>query len=275
MMKTSMIDLSENIPLLKYKNLSYYRKISHFTTTRRGGISSGNYEALNLSIYSGDDPMNVEENRHLLSTDRNIYPENLIIPYQVHGDEISILSSDFQNYSKEEKNSFLSGVDALITDLSGFCIGVTVADCTPILLYDPEFNVVAAVHAGWRGTVKRIVQKTVCRMCQSFGSDPKNIVAAIGPCIGKDAFEVGDEVFDAFKSEGFPMDEISFFNDGASKYHIDLAKANEFCLTEGGVLASNIESAGICTFTSSDLFFSARKLGINSGRFISGIMLNK
>lgn len=130
----------------------------------------------------------------------------------------------------------------------------------------------AAIHAGWRGTVECIVGKALQTMRNTYGTDGKDIIACIGPGISLDAFEVGNEVYQAFKQAGFEMSRISRKED---KWHIDLWEANRLQLLEEGVLESNIEVAGICTYQSVEHFFSARRLGIRSGRILSGIMLHK
>ena len=166
----------------------------------------------------------------------------------------------------------LEEVDALVTHLPGFCICVSTADCIPVLLYDKEKQVVAAVHAGWRGTVGRIVENTLQVMKKVYNSDGKDIIACIGPGISLDSFEVGDEVYQAFEDAGFDMPRISRKE---NKWHIDLWEANRLQLLECGVCEENIEVAGVCTFQSYDMFFSARRMGIHSGRILSGIMLYK
>ena len=268
-------NLQGKIELLTYRNLSAFSNIFHFTTTRKGGVSHENYEALNLSPFSGDCLSDVLTNQRILTDYLQISHEHLIIPYQIHKDRIKIIPDNFKSYSAQEKNEFLYGVDALITNISGFCIGITTADCTPILLYDSEKKVVASIHAGWRGTVKSISEKTVLLMQSQFACCPENIWAAIGPCIGETVYEVGDEVFLAFKENGFPMNEISFFNEQTKKYHINLTKANTFSLIKAGVPVNHIESADVCTFNNAETFFSARKQGIQSGRFLSAIMLKE
>lgn len=263
----------DKINLITYKNLSEFPRILHFTTTRRGGVSEGNYSSFNQSIYSGDDEKNVFNNRLILANHLEIQANQIIVPYQVHEDIIQVIPSDFHSYTDEKKVTFLTGVDALITNFPDFCIGVTTADCVPILLYDPEKNVIAAIHAGWKGTVKSIAEKTVVKMQQQFGCNPQDIRAAIGPCISKDVFEVGTEVYDAFQKSGFQMNEISFFNQETEKYHIDLVEANNFSLLKVGLRSNHITSANMCTFLNDRTFFSARKLSIHSGRMLSAIML--
>ena len=172
------------------------------------------------------------------------------------------------------KNQELQGVDALITRTPGCCICISTADCIPILLYDKEHHAIAAVHAGWRGTVRHILAHTLRRMQATCGTEGKDIIACIGPGISFASFEVGDEVHEAFRAEGFPMEQISAWKPETHKYHIDLWKANHLQLSDFGVPSRQIETAGICTYRQHEDFFSARRLGIKSGRILSGIMLN-
>ncbi|MEG2945146.1 MAG: polyphenol oxidase family protein, partial [Bacteroidales bacterium] len=148
---------------------------------------------------------------------------------------------------------------------------VSTADCVPVLLYCPKRQVVAAVHAGWRGMVKRIISKTVCRMVEQFGCDSADIRAAIGPSISPEAFEVGAEVALAFEEAGFGSAVLP--SPIAGKAYIDLWHGAKSDLLAAGVLTENIETAAICTWQQHDRFFSARRLGIRSGRISSGIML--
>ena len=152
------------------------------------------------------------------------------------------------------------------------------ADCVPILLYDPECRVVAAIHSGWKGTVQRISQKTLFLMKQEFGCCPENIRAALGPAIGPASFQVGEEVVQFFKEQNFPLDEIWSFRPGFSSvpmvdgHHIDLFKANRWLLEEAGVPAACIQVAGIDSYTD-PAFYSARNEGMDCGRTISSIKL--
>jgi YfiH family protein len=154
--------------------------------------------------------------------------------------------------------------DAVITDKPGLCVCVKTADCIPVLLYDERQRIVAAVHAGWRGTVARIVQKTIEQMKPL---NPKDLHAIIGPGISLEWFEVGDEVYEAFKVEGFPMERIA---KRMGRWHIDLWDANRWLLEQMGV--EDIYIQGTCTRGSMD-FFSARRETINTGRNYNGIFI--
>lgn len=157
--------------------------------------------------------------------------------------------------------------DAVITDVPGLCVAVKTADCVPVLLYtDGEAPIVAAVHAGWRGTVARIVQKTLEKMalCDKFTSFSE-CHAIIGPGISQESFEVGDEVYEAFQEAGFPMGRISSREE---KWHLDLWEANKWLLEEMGV--KDIYVSGIDTMTSPE-WYSARRETINTGRNYNAI----
>ena len=147
-----------------------------------------------------------------------------------------------------------------------------------ILLYNPKSRVVAAIHSGWKGTVQRISQKVLFVMKSEFGSDAADVRAVLGPAIGPDSFQVGEEVVQFFKEQNFPLDDIWSFNPGytgvpmADGHHIDLFKANRWLLEEAGVPAASIQVAGIDSYLD-QTFFSARREGISCGRTVSVIRL--
>ena len=207
------------------------------------------------------------------STQRDaILPYPVTQGHQVHGSRVAVVGKS--RMTREE----LDGYDAFITSLPGVAIGVRTADCVPVLLYDPVKQVVAAVHAGWKGTVLHISQRAVAVMQQQFRCNPADLKAAIGPAIGPDSFQVGEEVATRFKEAGFPMNEIwSFQGAGNGRpmsggHHIDLFKANRWLLEQAGVHAGNIQVCGIDTFTT-DAFFSARREGVQCGRIINSIKI--
>ena len=243
----------------------------YFTTTRQGGASVGNYASFNLSPFSGDQPVHLEENQQVLCRKLGIDAEKLIIPYQTHGTEIRVIDKTFFLLSASEKTLYLHGVDALITKLPRVCIGVTTADCVPLIFFDTHKKVVAVAHAGWRGTCCRIAEKTVRVMMEQFDCKADDILVTVGPSISVDVYNVGSELVETFQNEGFDTDEI--FVEKGEKLHLDLWKANRQSLLKAGILPQHIEIAGICTYTKHDQFFSARRLGIKSGRMLSGVMI--
>lgn len=254
-----------------------------FSTMRGGGYSRGAYATFNANAYCGDDERHVARNRALLCGELGLPAENLIIPHQVHGDRVLKVDARFFAGDGDARRSALEGADAVMTDLPRVCVSVSTADCIPVLLHDGVHHVVAAVHAGWRGTVLRIAETTLAAMHETYGTNPSDVRAVIGPGISLDAFEVGDEVYEAFSLAGFPMDAVArrFPVRSAAhasvpdKWHIDLWAANRLSLERAGVCAARILQAGVCTYTHSDRFFSARRLGIRSGRILNGIFLTE
>lgn len=199
-------------------------------------------------------------------------PYPVIQGHQVHQNKVAFIERP--GMTREE----LEGYDVFVTTLPGVAIGVRTADCVPVLLYDPVKRVVAAVHAGWKGTVAHITQKTVDMMSLKYGCQAADVRAVLGPSIGPESFQVGEEVAEHFKSARFPMDDIWFFQgkgDGgpmSGGHHIDLWKANRWLLEQAGVQPENIQVCGIDSYTD-DSFFSARREGYQCGRTINSIML--
>ncbi|HEY5571095.1 MAG TPA: peptidoglycan editing factor PgeF [Bacteroidales bacterium] len=261
--------------LLGYNLLKPYPGIVHFVTTRSGGCSKGNYDSLNLTSYTGDDPSHVAENRRRLCHALDIKENRLILPYQTHSTNLLNIDAVFLALSEEEQHTKLQGIDGVITALPGICVCVSTADCIPILMYDREHDIVAAVHAGWRGTVQKIAVLALQKMGTLFGTRPEELIVGFGPGISQEAFEVGPEVFDTFKTAGFPMAHITQWHAGAGKYHIDLWEANRWQLLQAGIPDSQMECAGLCSWKHEEKLFSARRLGIKSGRTLSGIMIRK
>lgn len=253
--------------------------VAAFSTTRHGGCSTGNYASFNINRYCGDDEQHIVRNRKMLSRFLGVSDDRLIMPHQTHQTDVALIDETFLMLSDAGRQELLEAKDALMTDICGVCIGVSTADCIPVLLYDEAHHAVCAVHAGWRGTVQRIVLKTLDRMSACYGTQPSQVVALIGPGISLDSFEVGDEVYEIFADEGFDMSAISrrypiMGENNGQKWHIDLPASNRLQLLEAGVPQQRVLMSSVCTFKQSDDFFSARRLGINSGRIFTGIMMS-
>ena len=251
-----------------------------FSTMRQGGVSVGNYASFNANHYCGDLPAHVAANRQLLCQRLSIEEKHLIVPHQTHDTRTMIIDESFLAQPASLQHDMLEGIDAVSTSIPGVCVCVSTADCIPVLIYDDSLHAVSAIHAGWRGTVSRIVEENIRVMTEHYGCSPAHLHAIIGPGISFRAFEVGDEVYDTFSLNGFDMSAIAAELPTAdtsfkrkTKWHIDLPLCNRLQLISMGVKPENIFSSGICTYSSSDRFFSARKLGIKSGRILNGIMM--
>ena len=236
-----------------------YENLLAFSTTKK------TFENL-LPRFTGDSPQIFQKNREQLAKILGIEVGQLIFPRQTHTNYVVELSSIPQKEIKE--------TDALITNKPGICLCVQTADCVPILLFDPIEKVVAAVHAGWRGTVKKITEITAHKMKMNYGTSPENILALIGPSIGPAIYEVGEEVVKEVQ-KNIPQAEKTLQKNSKGKFHFNLWEANKQLLLNCGIKKENVEIAGKCTFTENKKYFSARRDGIHTGRMVSGIMLRK
>jgi YfiH family protein len=250
--------------LYRFKNLSQFSAINHFVSTRNGGVSTGEKASLNLSFKVGDDEKCVLQNRQILANKIGIPASHLIFPEQTHTAHVQIVK-------EVNLTSVFDNTDALITNLKGVCVSVMSADCVPILLFDKEKNVVAAIHAGWRGTVSGIVGNTISLMKSEFNCDASKIMAAIGPSISADIYDVGAEVIAAVEAIVGTTDGI-VTHKANGKGMLNLWEANARLLQKSGVMAQHIEVSGICTYKHYDQFFSHRK-SPETGRFAAGIYL--
>lgn len=252
---------------MKIPSLQYYHiaeGLTAFSSMRKGGYSTGRYGEFNINRYCGDSDEAIRKNREALCRLLDITNDRLLMPHQVHKAEIAVIG--------EQLDIDLEGYDALMTNVEEVCIGVSTADCIPVLLYDPRQRAVCAVHAGWRGTVMRIVELSIARMTEVYGTNPADLIAQIGPGIHLESFEVGDEVYQAFEDAGFDMNSIS---KKYEKWHIDLPECNRLQLISAGVPESQVSVSPVCTYMQSDTYFSARRLGIESGRIFTGIILRR
>lgn len=252
---------------MKIPSLQYYHiaeGLTAFSSMRKGGYSTGRYGEFNINRYCGDSEEAIRRNREALCGLLGITDDHLLMPHQVHKAEIAVIG--------EQLDVDLEGYDALMTNVEDVCIGVSTADCIPVLLYDPRQRAVCAVHAGWRGTVMRIVEQSIARMTEVYGTNPADLIVQIGPGIHLESFEVGDEVYQAFEKEGFPMESISRKYE---KWHLDLPECNRLQLIAAGVPESQVSVSPVCTYMQADTYFSARRLGIESGRIFTGIILRR
>ncbi len=234
-----------------------FLKLIAAESTRHGGVSPAPFASLNLGINTPDDLANVDENRRRFFAAIGATASRFASSHQVHGTEIL--------YTTEPGR--FEGYDALITDQPGLLIGVTVADCVPILIYDAKNQSVAAIHAGWRGTVGGIVSKTMDAMQQRFGTLPEHCYAYVGTCIDECAFEVGPDVADQFAPEFKHADST------IGKSYIDLKAANARLLTDFDVPLAQVEISPFSTVLHNDRYFSYRAEQGQTGRMLAVIGL--
>ena len=251
------------VDFYRFKQFELYPHCIHAVTTKK---SLEPYE-FSLALHTGEEAKSIIKNRQkvssLLSSDGRL---DFIVANQTHSDHVKIISEKESKGWKALEEA-VADCDALITDKKGVMLTILTADCVPVLLYDTKREVIAAVHAGWKGTQKKIVAKTVQKMVEVFGSGPKDIIAGIAPSIGQCCYEVGKDVAEHFFD--IPEALVSV----GEKYMLDLPLINKKQLMDTGVNDSNIEMSGICTACEADRFFSYRKEQGCTGRFMSMIAM--
>jgi len=247
--------------------------VKHAFTTRLGGVSSGIYESLNLSVNSGDDIEAVRKNHKILGDALGFNPKDATYAVQVHSDHVLVAGEHTRGMWYEKEADYAA--DALISKDNP--IMVFGADCLCTLIYAKDVNVCAAVHSGWKGTVCKILSKTVSILTDEFGATPENIFCAQGPCISKCCFEVQGDVYAQFKT-AFSDVADRHITHTKSGYMVDLKAFNLHLLTECSIPVSNIDVCPYCTSCHSELFWSHRKTrgkrGVQGGLIIpQGVLL--
>lgn len=225
--------------------------LAHGFTTRTGGVSEGAYTSLNLTRSRGDAPDRIAENRNRVR--RALGLDHLVLATQVHGRTVVRID-------QPPKGEMPAGeADALITDQPGLGLVCQTADCTPILLFDPGHQAVAAIHSGWRGTVQNIVAATVDAMGEAYGSRPADLVAAIGPSISPANYRVGPEVIAEFETAFDDLAGIVSPRDGEGGAQLDVGLACHRQLLDAGIPGAQIDRSPLCTYAEEERLFSARR----------------
>ena len=237
-------------------------------TTRHEGVSRPPYNSLNLGLNTDDSIHNVQGNRSILARAFGTSLEQLLTVTQVHGTDILVVDSPNQDVT----HFFKIECDGIITNQAGIMIGVGIADCVPIILFDPVKRVAAALHAGWKGTAAGIVRKGIAAMADDFGSRTGDIVAAIGPAIGPCCYEVDGPVHSAFANDKEIWNQVSS-ETSKEKWKLDLAAAVRLQLIDCGLAAEKMETSQQCVCCTQELFFSYRRDKGETGRHLGFIML--
>ena len=235
--------------------------VPHGFSTRVGGVSEGAYASLNLGLTTGDAPDNVQRNRRLLLDAFGVDETQVCALQQVHGNTVVEAKPSWHTIE----------ADAAVTNEPDLLLVINTADCLPVLFYDPETRSIGAAHAGWRGTVQHIAAEVIGEMRERYGSSPSNIRVALGPCIQQAAYQVGEEVKNAFDENGFPSSVYKVDDEG--RYRLDIPAANRFSLVNTGIKADHIHSLTDCTYSEPERFFSHRRDGLRRGSHWSVIKL--
>lgn len=268
--------LEENtdyVPYLEYPMLKDTGIVRHGFSTRLGGVSEGYYASMNLSFDRGDKKEAVAENFRRIGEALGVRCEDMVLSRQTHTTNVRIVTDADRGKGITRERDY-TDVDGLVTNVPGICLVTSYADCVPLFFVDPVKKVIGLSHSGWRGTVGKIGRKTVELMHERFGSDPADILAAVGPSVCMDCYEVSGDVIEKFK-EAFPencWDQL-FYEKPDGKYQLDLWKANELIFQESGILPEHIAVTNICTHCNSDILYSHRAAGDKRGNLCAFLAL--
>lgn len=259
------------ITYLCFDNLQKQPKLCHFVSTRNGGCSTGKFGTLNLSIKLEPNPKCAIENRRRLFKAVGLTMNKMTVGSQTHSCNVATIEKQMVGLGAEDFQSALPDTDALITSLPDVAIAVLVADCTPILLFDPRRRAIGVIHAGRMGTIHGVAKRTVEEMVAKFSTNPADLIVGIGPSICPRHYLVSDDAqqqIRAARNETF----LVHMPDGALSF--DLWAANIAQFINAGVTPENIELSQLCTYENAELFFSERRDGKPTGRFCVGICMN-
>ena len=250
---------------LSYPLLEKTGLVKHGFSTRIGGVSDGIFNSMNLSFSRGDDENCVRENFKRMATAIGVESDSLVFAAQTH-------TTNVRKVTMEDKGKGMvipldyQDIDGLITNEHGICLTTFYADCVPLFFVDPVHKAIGLSHSGWRGTVGKMGKETLRRMKEEYGTEANDVIAAVGPSICQECYEVSEDVIDKFK-EAFDEKYWNdlFYQKENKKYQLNLWKANEIILIEAGVLEENIAVTNVCTNCNSDILFSHRATGGERG----------
>ena len=243
------------VPFLSYPMFEETGIVNHGFSTRFGGVSKGCYATMNISTTRGDDPEAVAENCRRMANALGVEVEDFTYTQQTHTTNVVVVKA-------EDKGKRFAETDGMITNVPGICLVTFYADCVPLYFVDPVKKVIGLSHSGWRGTVGKMGKVTVEKMTTEYDCNPKDILAAIGPSICQDCYEVSEDVIDCFKEkfDEHLWDDL-FYQKENGKYQLNLWEANHQIFLESGISEEHIAVTNVCTHCNPDVLFSHRTTG--------------
>ena len=261
------------VPYLSYPLLEQTGIVHHGFSTRLGGVSKGYCSTMNISTTRGDDPEDVRENIRRIAAAIGVQTESMTYTHQVHTTNVAVVREEDRGRRFEE-------TDGMVTNIPGICLVTFYADCVPLYFVDPVKKAIGLSHSGWRGTVGKMANVTVEKMQDIYGSNPEDILAAVGPSICRDCYEVSEDVIEQFRINYDEKIWPALFyqkesQKGTKKYQLDLWKANEQNLLESGIIPEHIAVTNLCTCCNPEILFSHRILGWNRGNLSAFLALKE
>lgn len=259
-----------SFPILENTNI-----LKHGFSTRIGGVSEDIYKSMNLSFARGDKPERVKENFKKMAKAIQVETKDMVFSNQTHSTNIKLVQGSDCGNGIERPNDF-ENIDGMITNEKGVCLVTFYADCVPLFFVDPVQKAIGLSHSGWRGTVGKIGERTIQAMCENFGSKPKDIIAAIGPSICQDCYEVSDDVVEEFRNVFAKKDwEELFVPKEGEKYQLNLWQANKKILQNAGIQKENLAVSNLCTCCNEEMLFSHRASQGKRGNLAAFLVLGE
>ena len=261
--QTRSLRSGSDVKVIAFRKLRETGLVDHFFTTREGGVSEGIYRSMNLSFTLGDDETRVKENFRRIAEVLGAGPEDIVCTDQTHTTNVRVATAEDAGKGITRERDY-ADVDGLITNVPGLVLAAFASDCVPVFIVDPGKRAIGLVHSGWKGTVGRIAGAAIALMTEKYGTDPADLICAVGPSICADCYEVSEDVAERFcgvfsRAEGDILSKNGKTDEkGAPKYQLDLWRANVRVLTDAGVRPENIAVTDVCTCCNDSLLFSHR-----------------
>ena len=266
---------ANGVPYLYFPALEETGCVVNGFSTRLGGVSRGDWATMNFSFTRGDDPEAVRETYRRMAAALGVDVNRMVLSHQTHTTNVRRVTEEDAGKGVVRERDY-TDVDGLITNVPGITLVTFYADCVPLYFVDPVRRAIGLSHSGWRGTVNRMGRVTVEAMGKAFGSDPKDIVACIGPSICRDCYEVGPEVAEAFENAFEPAKHSEILEEKPDgKFLLDLWRANAIVMEEAGILPERIHVTDICTHCNPELLYSHRRTGERRGNLCAFLSLKK
>ena len=267
------VNTREGVTYLTYPEFDKLPGFAHAFSTRLGGVSEGIYSSMNLSFTRGDKEEAVKENYKRIADAAGFDMNDIVTSDQTHTANVRLVTEKDRGNGITKPRPY-TDVDGMITNVPGLVLATFYADCVPLYFIDPVHRAIGLSHSGWRGTVGKIGKNTVQLMQENFGSKPEDLLAAVGPSVCMDCYEVSEDVIEQFK-EAFEKKywEDLFYKKENGKYQLNLWKANELIFLESGILPEHMAITNVCTHCNSKILYSHRTMGNNRGNLCAFLAL--
>ena len=271
---STRINFKDNVPYISYRALADIKWLKNGFSTRLGGVSEGVLSTMNLGFGRNDLPENVVKNHEIIANAIGFNPENIVASKQTHTTNVKIVSKKDCGKGIYRERDY-DDVDGMITNEKGIVLATNFADCVPLNMVDTKNKAIGLSHSGWRGTVGKIGKVTLDLMKETYGTNPKDVIACIGPSICRDCYEVSEDVATEFEAAFKGREKDILINKGNGKYQLDLWECNYIIFKECGVYEENIHMPDICTCHNMEMMFSHRATQGRRGNLAAFLSINK